>query len=285
MKDVVRTTGKYNNNQRNSHSGVPRKKHKRNLSLYYAMVFIIATAILIVLSLTVFFNINVIVIKGESIYSTQRISDVLGVKKGQNLFRINIDDIESHVLNELPEIETVKVRRNLPDKLSVTITPCVSLAQIQVGDKIFEISQSNKIIREINDKNQELLSIKGLEPQSTQIGVIATSVDTHKNDILKDIIDTIEKIDFTGITTIDITDRLNIKLIYNNNITLEVGSSLDLEYKIEFLKSVTDEKIDEDFDGKIVMFGNKFAQILESDSEKNEELQNNIIIKSKEKEN
>ena len=281
MKDVVRTTAKYNNNQRNSHSGIPKRKRKRNLSMYYAMVFIIATAILVVLSLTVFFNINTITIKGESIYSTQEIADVLGVKKGQNLFRIKLSDIENRVISNLPEIETVKLGRRLPDKLSVTVTPCIPVAQIEVDNNFYEISQSFKIFKKISSQDETLLHIKGLDPKSVEIGAIATSEDTHKNDILKDIMGTIKEINFTGVTTIDITDRLNIILIYNNKITLEVGSSLDLEYKIEFLKSVIDEKIDEDFDGRIVMFSNKFAQIFESDSQNDEILQNNITIDSK----
>ena len=265
MKDVVRTTVKYNNNQRNSQGYVPRRKHKRNLTLYYVMVFIIVMSILIVLSLTVFFNINTIVIKGESVYTTEEIMNVLGVKKGENLFRKKMGDIESQVLSNLPEIETVKVQRALPDKLKVTVTPCIPFADIEVDGRYYEISQSFKITKEVSALDENLLHINGLDPESSEIGQIATSSDKYKNDILKTIMDTIERIDFQGITTIDITDRLNIRLIYKNKIPLEVGSSLDLEYKIEFLKSVIDEKIEDDFNGKIVMFGNKFAQILKDD--------------------
>lgn len=250
------------------------------MTLYYAMIFIIAMSILVVLSLTVFFNINTIVINGQSVYSTDEITQILGIKKGNNLFRIKLDDVENHLLIRLPEIETVKIQRCLPDKLVVTVTPCVAMANLDADGKIFEISQSRKIIKEINQEDKTLLQIKGFEPESTQIGSIAVSTDKYKNEILNTIVDTIKKINFTGITTIDITDRLNIKLIYKDKIPLEVGSSLDLEYKIEFLKSVTDEKIDDDFNGKIVMFGNKFAQILDGDTQNGEIIQKKIEIDS-----
>lgn len=280
MKDVVRTTKKYNSNQRNSQACVPRRKRKRNLSLYYAMVFIIVVAILIVLSLTVFFKINTIVIEGESIYTTEEISQVLGVKKGQNLFRLKLSEIENEMLSDLPEVETVEINRKLPDKINVTVTPCVAKADIEVDGKYYQISQSGKIMKEVQGQSNDLIHIKGLEPESTELGVIATSQDKYKNDILKTIMDTIEAIDFEGITTIDIRDRLNIILIYNDKIELEVGTSLDLEYKIEFVKKVIDEKIDDDFNGKIVMFGSEFAQILDGETSETNSNGNKIIIKS-----
>ena len=77
----------------------------------------------------------------------------------------------------------------------------------------------------------------------------------------------IEENSFIGITKIDITYRLNIVFIYEDRITLEMGSSFDLPYKIKFIKTTIDEKIDKDFTGKIVMVGNKFAQILSGDDD------------------
>lgn len=274
MKDVVKTSStnykNVNSRQRSPQSNTRRKRKKKNYSIYYFFVFILMAVAFVVLSLTVFFNINKITITGSSVYSEQEIFDAAEVKVGDNLFRKKISVMEQNVMNKLTDIDNVKITRCLPSQLHMEITPSVPTANIEYEAQYFIISKNGKVLKDKLDFPEEnLLLIKGYDPVNCKINTILESNDKYKDEIIKSIFEAIENNSFEGITQIDITDRLNILLLYNDRIEIELGSSLDLNYKITFVKTIIDGNIAKDFEGKIIMRGDSGVSVI-----KKEDLEN-----------
>ncbi len=248
------------------YSNMPKRKRKSNLILYYVIFLTALVLTLFILSNTVFFKLTSVNIIGESIYSIEEITEVLGVNDGDNLFRLDIEEIEKRFLEKFFAVESVNIKRNLPDELDVIIEPCVKMAEVEEKGNYYILSENFKIMGEREKiPEKDVLVITGFEPQSLELGSILTSVDIYKKDILITILKAIEEIDFDDITNIKLDDRLNIILIYDNRIPIELGSSKDLEYKIKSVKSAIDEKMPEDFKGKFVMVGTMFVQMIEGE--------------------
>lgn len=277
MTDVRKPVSSYKNSRQGKQ--VKRRRHKRNMTLYYFLVLVIAVVILVVLSLTVFFKIQNFEFSGESIYSGSEILSALNIKEGDNLFRINIKEAEQTVLKQFVNIQEIKIRRHLPSTLCIEITPCSPFAVIETDSQYYEISRQGKIMNCLGQDKGSLLLIKGYGPVSTESGTTAHSTDEYKDDILETLFNSFEEYDFKDITSIDITDRLQIKLIYKDKVPIELGTSLDLEYKVSFVKAVVDKYVDDKFSGRIVMVGNKFAQILKNNSTNDNSNDDIIIIK------
>ncbi len=254
----------YGNQQR----PVRRKKRKRNLTLYYILVFALMVTTLVVLSLTVFFNIDEISVLGSTIYSHEQIIAAANIKTGENLFRTNIYQLESNVLENLVNIEEVKVSRHLPSKLTISVTPCVETACLENDGGYYVISRNGKMLSDkLDEPRSGLVVVKGFDAVEYKAGVFIKSSDINKDGILDEILKALDDYDFDGIKTIDITDRLDIVLNYENRIDIELGSSLDLSYKINFAKAViaNDEVVSERFEGKLVMRGESGASLIKKE--------------------
>lgn len=260
-------TSSFNYNQ-NQQKAKPRRRRRTNMSLYYFCVLIFVVTALVVLSLTVFFNINTISILGQTKYTNEEIISYTNVKNGDNLYRIDLEKIKENILKNLVYISDVTIKRKLPSKLQIEVTPCVEAAYIKTDDKKYLlIDGKGKILcdcdyNEAQDKGYPI--IIGFEPESCNVGEYISSKDKPKDDILLNILSSIDSIDFKNINQIDLTDRLNMSILYDNRITIQLGASIDLSYKISFSKKIIDEQTNKSFSGKIVMRGNNEASLIKS---------------------
>ncbi len=264
MRDVVKTYSKIDkyNNQR-SPQGSRRKKRKRNLFLYYVMIFLLILTTIVVLSLTVFFRIDKFSIVGNSPYSEEQLIDALGVKKGDNLFRLDIKALEDKAEKSLANVNTIHIQRSLPSELKITVEPSVPAANIQYNGQYFVVSVAGKIIEDnLSSAKDNLCTIIGFEPKDCSLGSQLKSMDENKESIVNEIFSDAEGLQFKGISEIDITDRLNIKLKYKNKINIQLGSSLDLKYKITFIQQIVEKNISPDFEGTIIMRGEGSASVI-----------------------
>lgn len=97
-----------------------KKRKKRARVLFFSLLFILLMITLAILSMTVFFNAETIIVEGNNHYSAEEILERGGLKIGQNLFRLDkFKAIEQ--MQELPYIKSVTIRRRLPNRLTVEI--------------------------------------------------------------------------------------------------------------------------------------------------------------------
>lgn len=98
-----------------------RRRRGRNL-LYYIMFTMIAVAVGLILSLTVFFKIETIEAEGLSRYTPEEVIRTTGIQLEENLFRVDDRKVSQALVDTYPYIESVQLRRNLPSKLTLKIT-------------------------------------------------------------------------------------------------------------------------------------------------------------------
>ena len=176
MKDVVKTPNPGGNHTR------PRARRRRNLSLYYLMIFTVCVIIFLILARTVLFNISEYVVEGNSIYTADAILAAGGLHEGRNMYGINLEKTEKKIKDKLVYIEDIKLRRKLPDKFLVTVTEARAFACCEYeGNRYAVITKSGRYLEtEQLGPRAGLIQIKGMELTGVAIAADFVSQDETK---------------------------------------------------------------------------------------------------------
>lgn len=221
------------------------KRRRKNYSAYYVMMTIIAAAVFSLLSVTVLFNAEQIIVEGESIYSDERIIEVSELKQGENLVRLNSGAVENRLFNTLVCIDGVKVVKSFPATIKIRIEEAVPMVNISYGGKYYVMSYRNRVI-EISDKPGDCVIIKGYVPiDGIAIGDEMTAVNESRTELVNGIVAELENNGFDNIREIDISDELDITINYNNRIEICIGSSQQMNEKLYKAKWLIDKELDE----------------------------------------
>ncbi len=223
------------------------------MSLYYfiAVVFIIMA--LIFLSLTVFFNIKTVDITGTDLYVDEQIIEVAGLSEDDNLFRIDTAKMKDDILSAFPYLEDITIKKKLPSTLQLTAVQAVPMANIKNEDETFcVISTTGRIVETgMLDKKAGLVTVTGMDLKVKDLGKTYADKDSMKTTILNQILGEITALGMTNMDTIDLSDRTNIKMTYDGRLDIEVGSSVDLAFKVRYIGAVI-KKLSKTYQGTLI---------------------------------
>lgn len=246
-----------NNNQNNGNVRRKRRRRRQNLSLYYAIMFFLVAAVGIILSLTVFFNIKEAIVTGKSIYNDNDIILSSGIQTGDNLVRLSSSKTEKKILSSLPYVDTVTITKKFPDKVEIEVTPSVEFANIKYESGYLLISGSGKILSYSAAPKSGYPIIIGCENENFEPGSLVKISDEENNNAFYSLIETMISEGVTEkITEIDVSDRYNISIVYDDRIRVELGSLNDIPYKLRFSYMLVTEKISINKKGTLYMKGN-----------------------------
>lgn len=248
MRDVVKTNVKRNQNSKRV------RRRRRNVPLYCFLVIIFVMGIGILLSVTLFFNINKINIKGEVNYSNEDIIRMSGISIGDNMVRMDTQKVGNNILNSMIYIEDVNINKKYPDTLEINVTKCVAAANIQFGNEYILVSQKGKILDKVDSPQDDLIIVNGFEPAAETLGTYLTSNDEQKTEIYFEIFEYITNNQKNKIRNVDITDKYDIIINYDDRINFELGNANDITYKLKLAETVFDD-LGDDKKGTMEMVG------------------------------
>lgn len=241
------------------------RRRRGNMTLHYSLIAFIALVIFVILSLTVFFNIETADIIGSSIYSADEIIAASGIKGGDNMIRKNMGKAEKNITSQLIYIEEAEITRKLPSSVEILITPCIETASLQTEDGYLIVSETGKILCASEEPMEDTFVFIGAEPaEDMHTGMKFASADEDKTEVIYELMQRAGSGFASKITSFDVTDRLNISCLYENRITIEIKSVADLDYKFRLAEEILTTKISSDAEGVLKMLENG-AQFLSSD--------------------
>lgn len=267
---------------RQSFSGaaVRHGRRRNTVNLYTTVAAAIISALGSLLSVNVLFNLSPtrLTINGVSLYTPQQIQQVSGLVPGQNLVRLNTDYIERRLTQHLVYIDKVSVLKEYPDGLIINIIEAKPVVQIEYDGGYCTMSKSGRLL-EIGrrERDPRLPIVTGYEltgyetpsqkaarleaelddstptPKKPEItaGTRAVSDDDQKTEILSELLAKLDSLNFNGIAKIDINERTDIKLVYDGRIQIELGSSVELDIKLTYIKAVIDKELPEGYEGTL----------------------------------
>ena len=213
-----------------------RRKHVRNFS-----ALAVACLVFLILSLTVFFRIdNIIVESGKGlVYDESQIKSACGITYGSvNLFTCDVSEIENKLEKSLPYIGQATVTRSFPSSLKVTASPTVAAAAINCGTNYLLIDKEGKMLQLTQSQPKSIVVLRCSANFTITPGEYIAFADTSEGqtdkvlEFYKEIIAAMKKTKIPDITLIDIRDTQSIKLMYQNRLTLYLGTDTMLETKL-----------------------------------------------------
>lgn len=234
---------------------VRKRRRKRKYMLYYILIFIIFVTTAVSLSLTVFFNIDEIVVLNSGAHTTDEIISIGNVKIGDNLVRTSLKKIEDNVLDECLDIDKVSVKRSFPNKLIIDCLPCDVKFCYQKNDGMYVYVSSCGRVTETE---------QSAPPDNTLILKINTDFfeDCHKGQYIElpqedktKINKLINKLDSVGCKDINriVFEESKIYVTYQNRIVIEIPDISKTNYMIDMSMNIINDYIGLNERGKIFL--------------------------------
>lgn len=221
-----------------------RKKNRRKYTVYYILAAVMMLAIGAALSLTVFFNITVISVAGDTRYDSEDIIDASDVLIGDNLFRLIGSDVKDNIVSEFPYIEDVKIQRVLPEELVIKVIECKPAVTVEREDEYLLLSDKGRMLEEISVLPEDSARIIGFAAESMQPGDWLSKDDNERFELLLQMLQIMEQYGLQDIAVMDMRDMLNLRLLYDGRMDIQLGSSADIEYKLRAVKSIIDTAVE-----------------------------------------
>lgn len=260
MKDFEKTTiQRISSNKR-------ERRRKRFLPLFYFLVAVLVLIFAVTLSMTVLFNIKTIYIEGSSEYEVSQIVEASEIYKGDNLVRLNTELAKQKILKNLMYIDDVTIKKEFPDKIIIQTVASIPAMNISNGNEYMLVSEGLKLLLVTDSPRENLLNVKGFEPTVVDGETKLQSEDEQKVKILETIYNQLKKEDILiDIVEVDLSDKYNISINYNDRIFIELGAYSDLEYKIRYAHTVIRDNISSQKSGYLTFVNSKEVSFVEKD--------------------
>lgn len=209
------------------------KQRKIRTMLFYIGLFLVIVVSAVVLSVTIVFKTDNIIVVGDDIpYSTQDIIDKSGLSYGENIFLSRKKAAAKNIVDAFPYIESAEVTVKIPGTQVITVEGAIPSYEVAVNGGYAVISSNGRVLEHIGYATGTVPLIKGVKVTDTEIGeYIQFEKDTTRQ-ILSDVIECINSDEIPNIYGIDISNSADIKLNYDNRITISLGVPEDVSYKL-----------------------------------------------------
>lgn len=222
-----------------------RKRGRRRLSLFGRAVSAIIICVAIFLAVTIFFKVSTVYVEGESRYSSEEIIEASGVEVGTHMFLLNQSAIAASIQSKLYYVGEVSVRRNYPDRLTITVKDNAAVGYVISSGKYWLIDKKCKIM-EVTDRDGvgSAAEISGIIPVLPKEGEIINVEESEASKVtyLADILTYAQAQGIIeDVTAIDMDNVSNPKFEYLDRFTVKLGANSDVEYKLQMLEGVIAE--------------------------------------------
>ena len=217
------------------------RRRKRGRSVYVLLVILLAVALIITLSMTLFFNIKEIRVTGDSavIYDAEEIVKAVGVKRGDNMMRLHLEELEQKAGEILIDAETVDIKRQFPNTLVIDVQKSIPAFNVSYEYGTLVVSKHGKILQNNMDPMEGLVSIHGYEPEETTVGKRLSAIEERYDKIFSSFQNLIESHTLeTPIVSINMSDFNDIIVNFDNRIEFAMGNWSEIDYKISFAEQV-----------------------------------------------
>ncbi len=226
-----------------------RKRSRRKYLLYYILFFVLLLGAFCILSLTVLFKIEKIVVDSDAPYVEADILDNMGIKKGDNLLRASESVAMENLFQKFPYIADIKFKRHLPDELVIKVTREIPKVSSESEGRTVILSEKGKVLEILaSENNKGLPRVCGLNTDQLKLSDYIKEEEKEKLNIVLSLQSSLEN---EGIRAdiIDIRDLSSIRLLYDKRVDIHFGGTFEHDYKAAFVRTAAETSINEDFVG------------------------------------
>ncbi|HJB68326.1 MAG TPA: FtsQ-type POTRA domain-containing protein [Candidatus Fournierella excrementigallinarum] len=216
-----------------------RRRRRRRWLAFLFVVFLMAVGF--ILSVTVLFKVKHIVVENldkttpasTGIYTENAILGALAVPLEENLFGFSAAEKQAEMELQLPYLETIRVRRRLPDTVVVQVAPATEswCAKTDAGWAI--LSDGLKVLKVQPDQPAGLPAITGLGVSEPTAGRRLSTTTQAQSEQIAGLMEQLYAQDLAGsCTRIDMGLGTDAYFVYDGRIKVLLGTFNNLDYKL-----------------------------------------------------
>lgn len=99
-------------------------------------------------------------IRGTTEYEAGELRQVIGVTKGDKLYRMDTDEMERQILASCHDIKSIRISRSFPNKLVFHVEERKAMWYLEILDDFYVLDEEMLVIEEVG--NEELLIRRGI---------------------------------------------------------------------------------------------------------------------------
>lgn len=239
-------------NELNSKKKPLSKKQRKFKNVFMAVSVAIGVLVIgLVLSLTVLFRCEKIIVEGVTRYDERAIISASSLDYGQNIFLTDRARSSEKIEEKYPYIEEAEIHLSIPNALKIKVTEAIPKYYIQDGTRYYIISKNSKLLEEVIERDQDIPTIIGCKLKNPKVGETVDVENSKVITVLNEIADSMTANAVTGIKEINLSDMSNIELNYENRITIVIGMPDDINYKIRTAMTIIYTKLSEADNGRL----------------------------------
>ena len=239
-----------------------RRRILRRLTAFAMLLCVIGAGIY--LTMTMLFRINSIQVQtpdGKQVteiagYSADSILQRMGVQLEENIFSFEPGEKAAVLEQNFPLLGSIKVIRDYPNTVVVQVTEAVPAYAVQNGSKWLVISDKWKILSEESTQPEGLCTLYGGKLQDTTPGQgfwfvddadaasasgseaaeseSAVSTENARMEALRTLVSKLEEYGLSqDVTRLEVADTEQIAFLYQDRISVLLGTLNDLDYKLD----------------------------------------------------
>lgn len=226
-----------------------RSKRIRKNTLYAPLALVIIS-VAAILFLSLFFRVSIIQLQNDTVYTDDEIIAASGLEKGANLLFVNNFSAVASIYATMPYVETVSIKRVMPNRIILAVTGSEAVACVSFGDDYWLINPGGKLLEKIEARDaKNFIRVDGMEPLMPVAGEIMT---VSEKDAGKDeyIYRMLAQFQLRGITkmidVVDVSDLTKPVLSYEDRFTVLLNSNEDLSRRLSLMQSAIAQLADGD---------------------------------------
>ncbi len=236
-----------------SKNSAKKKSNKRIITA----VLIVSLTCLVALAIVdiVFFNVENIIVSGNSMYTSEEILESTNIKEGTNFLAIRPGYVEESVKTAIPGISEVKVVRRLPSTVELKIVESTPVMYITVGEFFYTLDENMVVLQKFSSFDDiemlGLIRVYFSEVSRCVAGDYIVTQDKDVTEMIKKLYGELEGYGFLSeVMEIDFSNKFDIEFTLGVKYTVKLGNIIDCDIKLEFLQGILEE-LDENEVGTI----------------------------------
>lgn len=247
-----------------------RRRNRGRFSLLFKLLAGAALVAALTFGATVFFQVEHILIAGNSRYTAQEVEEASGIQLGDNLFRLNKGQISEDIRRKLPYVEELTIIRHLPSTIAIEIREWDAAASIlpsggasaapEEGEEAEEaeapaetgtaageawlISVGGRLL-EPTPGDSTALTVTGLTVLSPQAGTqmaVPQAEETRRQGLMALLSALEERGTLEKVSSIDLSAGTEILLRYDGRFDVKLPMSGDFVHKLRALEAVVEKR-------------------------------------------
>jgi cell division protein FtsQ len=231
-----------------------RRRAKRRLSKFaYFLVLLIVALCAAALCGAVFLKVDTITVSGKSSYSSAQIVEASGIKNGTNLLNIDKDGAVLKICEKLPYIADAQVQISPPTTINIVVTENQPKYAIKYAKQFALADENLKALGLSPDtkKYPNVLKIDGAEITNFEDGSQIALKDKTQVESIKALAAAVKEAGIPKITSMNVADSYQLLVVYDNRITIVVGSEVEADKKLKDAAAIIKTKIQQSDKGSL----------------------------------